>query len=377
MKLKLKRYFLIFAFLFAFVSGASAQSVPVKDLLRPYVESGELPGVVTVIATKDKVLQINALGLADVETKQPMTENTVFWMASQTKPVTAVAVMMLVEEGKLSLDEPITTYLPELNVLQVIKEKNESQTVLVPPEKPITLRQLLSHTSGTAFLTPIQHRFGIDSMPSDKALVSYAMTPLTHQPGTQYLYSNIGINIAATAVERVSAMPLEEFLAKRLFEPLGMKETTFWPSEDQMKRLAKAYRWDKDKNTLVEINIHYLTYPLDDRVHRFPEGGGGLFSTAPDWVRFYQMLAGEGTFEGKRILSAESVREIRTKQTGDLPTSYGLGVGIGGTVYGHGGSHGTDSKLDTKTGRIALYLIQQAGLPKAGEAQSTFFKAAL
>lgn len=364
-------------FALSFVFSVSAQDVPVKELLRPYVDSGELPGVVTLIATKDKILQIDALGLADLETKQPMAENTVFWMASQTKPVTAVAVMMLVEEGKLSLDEPITKYLPELAALQVVREKDENRTVLVSPDKAITLRQLLSHTAGTVFISPIQQRFGIDSLPTDKALFSFAMTPLAHQPGTKYLYSNIGIDIAATAVERVSGMPFETFLEKRLFEPLGMKETTFWPSEDQMKRLAKAYRLDKEKKSLVETNIFFLTYPLNDRTNRFPEGGGGLFSTATDWVRFYQMLAGEGIFEGKRILSEESVREIRTKQTGDLPESYGLGVGIGGTIYGHGGSHGTDSKLDTKTGRIVLYLIQQEGLPKAGEAQNAFFKAAL
>jgi CubicO group peptidase (beta-lactamase class C family) len=366
-----------FLCLFLFVSTIPAQNVPVKEMLQPYIDSGDLPGVVTVIATKDKVLQIDAVGYADLETKRPMTADTVFWMASQTKQITAIAVMMLVEEGKLNLDEPVIKYLPELKNLQVIAEKNEKQTVLVSPERPVTLRMLLSHTAGMVFLTPFQHKYGIDSLPMDRALTTFIMTPLAHQPGTKYLYSNVGIDIAATIVERVSGIPFETFLDKRLFEPLGMKETSFWLTSEQVKRLAKPYQQDKETKKLTETKIFYLTYPHEDRTVRFPEGGGGLFSTPAEWVRIYQMFAGEGTFEGTKILSPESVKEIRTKQTGDLPNGYGLGVNIGGSVFGHGGSHGTDSKLDTNTGRIAQYFIQQAGLPKANEAQNAFMKAAL
>jgi CubicO group peptidase (beta-lactamase class C family) len=360
-----------------FASVVSAQSVSIKEKLQPYIDAGELPGVVTVIATADKVLQIDAVGYADLETKRPMSSDTVFWMASQTKVVTAVAVMMLVEEGKLSLDEPVTTYLPELKNFRVIAEQNEKQTVLTSVEHPITLRMLLSHTAGMVFITPFQQKHGIDSLSTMNALTTFIMTPLAHQPGTKYLYSNIGIDIAAAVVEHVSKTPFETFLEKRLFEPLGMKETSFWITSEQATRLAKPYRFDKEKKSLVETKIFFLTYPLENRANRFPEGGGGLFSTPTDWVRFYRMLAGEGTFEGKQILSPESVREIRTKQTGDLPNNYGLGVNISGTIFGHGGSHGTDSKLDTKTGRIIQYFIQQENLPKAGEAQNLFIKTAL
>ncbi|MDR0871320.1 MAG: beta-lactamase family protein [Planctomycetaceae bacterium] len=360
-----------------FVSIVSAQNVSVKEQLQPYIDSGELPGIVTVIATKDKVLQIDTMGYADLETKRPMTPDTVFWMASQTKQITAIAVMMLVEEGKVSLDEPVTTYLPELKDLRVIAEKNEKQTVLVPPDKPITLRMLLSHTAGTIDSTPFHQRHGMDSLPLDRALTTFIMTPLAHQPGTKYLYSGIGIEIAAMVVQRISGIPFETFLEKRLFEPLGMKETSFWLTAEQINRLAKPYRWDKKIKKLTETRITFNTYPLDNRTNRFPRGGGGLFSTPADWVRIYQMFAGEGTFGGKRILSPESVKEMRTKQTGDLPTNYGLGVHINGSVFGHGGSHGTNSKLDTNTGRIVQYFIQQEGLPKADEAQGIFMKTAL
>ncbi|MDR2757031.1 MAG: beta-lactamase family protein [Planctomycetaceae bacterium] len=375
----MKRIFSIGLFLCVlfFVSFVPAQNVPVKEKLQPYIDAGELPGMVTVIATQDKILQMDTIGYADLETKCPMNSDTVFWMASQTKVVTAVAVMLLVEEGKLSLDEPVTTYIPALKEFQVITEQNEKQTILVPLERSITLRMLLSHTAGMIFITPFQKKYGIDSLSTQKALTSFIMTPLAHQPGTKYLYSNIGIDIAAAIVEHVSQTPFEIFLEQRLFKPLGMKDTSFWPTPEQIKRLAKAYRFDKEKKNLVETKIFFMTYPFEDRTIRFPEGGGGLFSTPTDWIRFYQMLAAEGTFDGKQILSPESVREIRTKQTGDLPNNYGFGVNINGNVFGHGGSHGTDSKLDTKTGRIIQYFIQQENLPKANEAHNTFIKIAL
>lgn len=369
----------IFSLLVLLVGAAtvSAQDLPIGDLLQPHVNAGQIPGVVTVVATKDKILQIDALGFADLETKRPMTADTLFYMASQTKTVTAIAVMVLVEENKLSLDEPITTYLPELKDLWVVSEQSDSRKVLVLPERPITLRMLLSHTSGMIFNSLLHKKFGNDFLPLSKTLVCAVMTPLQHQPGTAYLYSNMGIDMGAMVVERVSKMPFDQFLEKRLFEPLGMKETTFRPTRRQVDRIAKTYGWNKKEKRLFESKLATLSYPLDDPDLHFPRGGGGLFSTPNDWVRIYQMLAGEGTFEGRKILSPESVREIRTKQTGELPNSYGLGVKIEGDRFGHGGAHGTNSLLDTKTGRIGQYFIQQTGLPKADEARRTFFKAAL
>lgn len=152
-----------------------------------------------------------------------------------------------------------------------------------------------------------------------------------------------------------------------------MKETSFWPTEEQMTRLAHAYRPNAEKKSFERVKIHFLTYPLENRMHRFPEGGGGLFSTPNDWVRIYRMLAGNGVFEGKRVLSEKSVETIRTKQTGDLPAGYGLGVAIYGDSYGHGGSHGTDSRLNVKNGRIGMYFIQEEGNPQAGSSRNAFF----
>ncbi|HBT76375.1 MAG TPA: serine hydrolase [Planctomycetaceae bacterium] len=363
-----------FCFLFAAIAFAAEERYPVKETLQPYVDQGHLAGVVTVVADKNEVIQLDAVGFADLEKRTPMGGDTVFWIASQTKPVTAVAVMMLVEEGKLDLDAPVVQYLPELAALNVIAEQDEKHTLLVPVETPVTLRHLLSHTSGMAWVPLLQQKHKIDILPLSEALTTCEMTPLKNQPGKEYLYSNMGVNVAATAVERVSGMPFETFLDKRLFEPLGMDDTTFWPSGDQLDRLAPVYRLDNDKTTLVSCEVVHLTYPLDRRSIRFPEAAGGLFSTPNNLVTFYQMLQGEGEFRGTRILKPESVKEIRKKQTGDLPNGYGLCVDAGGGVFGHGGACGTISKVDTNTGLVYLYFVQEAGLPQAGEAQNAFFR---
>jgi CubicO group peptidase (beta-lactamase class C family) len=352
---------------------SAAEKFLIAEALDPYIKSGELPGVVTVIADKDSVLQVDTVGYADIESKRPMKADTVFWVASQTKPFTAVAVMILVAEGKLSLKEPITKYLPELNDLKVIAEKKDKRTILVPVDKPITLEMLLSHTAGCEFLTPFQMKHGIDSLPMSQYVTTAAMTPLRTQPTKAYHYSNIGINLAGAAVERVSGMPFEQFLEKRIFEPLGMTETTFFPNADQLARLATSYEYDKKQSKLVPIKIGFLKQPFNDK-NRYAEPGGGLFSTPNDLVKFFQMLQGKGTFNGKRILSEAAVQEIHADHTGSLNANYGLGVATGGGVYGHGGAMGTDAIVNTNNGRVLLYFIQHQGLTKSEEAKQKFYR---
>jgi len=312
---------------------AAAERFPVAESLEPYIQNGELSGMVTVIADKDTVLQVDTFGYADLETQRPMKPDTVFWIASQTKPVTAVAVMILVDEGKLSLTEPITTYLPELANLKVAAEKSDERMVLVPVDRPITLPMLLAHTAGFEFLTPFQEKHAIDSLPIPQYTTTALMTPLRTQPGTVYHYSNIGINLAGVIVERVAGMPFEEFLEKRLFAPLGMTETTFFPDADLLARLATTYSLDRTSSKLVPSRTGFITYPLDGK-NRYAEPGGGLFSTPNDLVKFFQMLQGNGEFNGKRILSEAAVNEIHTRQTGTLDVPYGLGVTTGGGFMG-------------------------------------------
>jgi len=360
-------------FLFPLVAVA-ADTFPIAETLSPYITNGELPGVVTIIANKDTILQVDTLGDADLETHRPMKSDTMFWIASQTKPVTAVAVMILVDEGKLSLTEPITTYLPELAHLKVAIVKEDKCTVLVPVDKPITLEMLLSHTAGLEFLTLFQDQHRIDSLPMSKYVTTAVMTPLRTQPGTAYNYSNIGINIAGAAVERVAGVPFEDFLQKRIFEPLGMTDTTFFPSAEQLKRLAQVYSFDEGQSKLVPARIgfaNFVKFSPDDK-DRYAEPGGGLFSTPNDLVKFFQMLGGNGEFNGKRILSADAVKEIQTKHTSSLNVPYGLGVTTDNGVYGHGGAFGTNALVNTNNGRVLLYFIQHQGLQKSEEAVQKF-----
>ena len=172
-------------------------------------------------------------------------------------------------------------------------------------------------------------------------------------------------------------MPYEEFLTKRLFEPLGMKDTTFWPNPEQISRLAKSYKPDKDKTNLEAITVGQLRYPLDDR-SRHPMPAGGLFSTATDVARFCQMVLSGGEFRDKRLLSESSVAAMTSKQTGDaLKDGYGLGFSVGGGTFGHGGAFATGMTIDPKRGLITVYLVQHAGFPgEGGKSQGAFQNAA-
>ncbi|MDR1268642.1 MAG: beta-lactamase family protein, partial [Planctomycetaceae bacterium] len=314
-------YSVVVFFLF---SPVLAEEFVVKSVLQPYIDNGDIAGIVTAIASKDAILQIDTLGYQDIETQKPMQTDTLFWVASQSKPITAAAVMILVDAGKLNLDEPLTTYLPEFVAARVLLVKEEKQTVLVPWEHPPTLRQLLSHTSGMDWGGAIHRKFGFDILSYAEEAVLFPTIPFVSQPGTKSLYSNMGINTAAMIVERVSGQHYADFLQQRLFAPLGMVNTTFIPD---LNRLAKPYRFDKTVKKLVETENTRFSHPLDNP-NRQPDAAAGLFSTAGDIANFYRMLLGEGSFEGKQILSEQSVREITQKQTGELPQQYGLGMDI-------------------------------------------------
>lgn len=199
--------------------------------------------------------------------------------------MTAVAVMILVDEGKISLDDPIEKYLPEFRGQMFVAEKDNEHIVLRKPKHPITVRETLNHTSGMPFKSAIEEPT-LDGLSLASAVRSYAMTPLLSEPGTVYRYSNAGINTAARLIEVVAKVKYEDFMQQRLFDPLGMKDTTFWPSEAQSLRVAKSYRPDASKTNLAEFPVSQLIYPLSDRVHRFPMPAGGLFSTAVDTSLF-------------------------------------------------------------------------------------------
>lgn len=345
--------------------------------LQPFVDSQTLAGAVLLVANQDKTLALETVGFADIAGKQPMRPDSVFWIASMSKPITAAALMILVDEGKVGLDDPIEKFLPEFKDLWVIAEQDGDHLLLKRPKQRPTVRHIMSHTSGMPFSTALEQPT-LDGLALRDTVRGYAITPLLWEPGTKYKYSNAGINTGGRIIEVVSGMPYEKFLDKRLFEPLGMKDTTFWPGEMHVARLAKPYKPNADKTGLDETTISQLTYPLSDR-RRQPMPGGGLFSTAADVAVFARMMLGKGMFEGKRILSEESVTQLTTRQTAaGIQENYGLGFSVGGGTFGHGGALSTNMTIDPAKNLVLVYLVQHAGYggTDGGKIHPTFTKVA-
>ncbi len=350
---------------------------PLAVTIQPYVDRSELAGAVMLVADKDKVLAIETAGWADIAENQPMKADSMFWIASQSKPMTCAAFMILVDEGKVALDDPVEKYLPEFKAQMVIASKSDDEITLKKPKRPITVRDVMSHSSGMPFKSALEEPT-MDLYALSARVRSYAMTPLDNEPGTHYRYSNAGINTAARIIEVVSGLPYEDFMAERLFKPLGMTDTTFCPTEEQAARIANSYKPGPQKKGLEATVVSQLHYPLTDRTKRFPMPAGGLFSTASDVAKFYQLIANEGTSGGKTILSKEAVKALTTKQTPDnLKNGYGFGFTVSPDNVGHGGAYSTLTTLEKKSGLILVWLVQHAGFPgKGGEAKDTFRKAA-
>lgn len=373
-------------FLVAFVCQAAwaepARS-PVGASQQVFVDKGELAGAVTVVWQDGKLLNLEAVGKRDLAAGDAMAKDSLFWIASMTKPVTALAVMMLQEEGKLSIEDPVSKYLPEFKGQMLLKEKTAAQTVLVKPSRPITIKDLLTHTSGLVGNSPLDGD-AIDVLTLKEAVITYALSPLQFEPGSKWSYCNPGINTLGRLVEVVSGEEYAAFLQKRLFGPLGMKDTTFWPTETQMKRLATSYKPGAGGGLEV-AEIKYLTPPFSNS-RRTPLAAGGLFSTAEDLLKLYVMLMNGGEAEGRRYVGRETLALMTRNHTGALKAGFtpGMGMGLGFQVvvapaespaismlsagtYGHGGAHGTQGWMDPVKKSIHILLIQRAGL-KNGDA---------
>ena len=334
-------------------------------VMQPFVDRGEVAGAVALVADKDAVLCLDTAGYADIAAGVPMRPDTLFWIASQSKPITATALMMLVDEGKVEVEAPITQYLPEFNELWLLVEQDDTHQLLHRPAPPVTVRHLLTHTSGMPFSSAMEQPTR-DMLPLHVAVRSYAMTPLQFAPGSKYMYSNAGINTAARIIEVVSGIPYETFLDERLLRPLGMTDTTFWPNKEQLARLAKAYRPAADGAGLEELTMSQLSYPLDNP-RRQPMPAGGLFSTATDCATFCRMVLNGGTLAGKRYLSEAAVTQMTTRQTDPaLSDSYGFGWSAGDDSCGHGGAFATNMEVNRKHGLVTVYLVQHVGFPGAG-----------
>ncbi len=340
----------------------------VASAMRKFSEDKEIAGSVTLVATANAIQHLYVDGFADLASKRPLREDSIFWIASMTKPMTGVCVMILVEEGKLSLDAPISDYLPEMKNLKL---EDGSPAA-------ITLRHLLTHTSGMAELAGSE---AYSSKTLAEAAAKYTKVKVLFTPGSKWQYSQSSINTAARIVEVVSGVRFDQFLEDRVCKPLGMKDTTFYLSEEQMTRVAKSYKRTENGNLEEAPNLLLAGRAPTDR-NRMPAANGGLFSTARDYARFCQMLIQEGTLDGARILSPESVLTFRTPSTGELTTGFtpGNAWGIGCCVirdpsdvtamlspgsFGHGGAHGTQAWIDPLKGRCYILMTQRANFPNS------------
>jgi CubicO group peptidase (beta-lactamase class C family) len=344
-------------------SFAAAERPPasseVTAALQPYLDGYKLAGAVAVIADKTGRLHYeNLLGYADVEAKRPISEGDVFWVASMSKMFVGASVMTLVDEGKLNLDDPAEKHIPQLRKWMVAAEKDDAHVLLKAPARPVTLRHLLSHTSGLAGSAEVQQVAGSDATPIKARALASVTGPLQWQPGEKYQYGNQGMNVAARVVEVVSGMPYEQFLQTRFFDPLGMTETTFWPSEAQVARMAGTYGPNKSKDGYAKGDVGFLTKPWSDRARRYPEAGGGLFSTTGDILRYGLMLANDGQLDGRRYLSHAAMEELHKEQTGATHVNYSLGYHLRNGLFGHDGAYGTDLSVDPKSGMVAVFMTQ-------------------
>jgi CubicO group peptidase (beta-lactamase class C family) len=373
----------------------SQKSSSVARAIEPFVNDGTVAGAVTLVAGPDQILALDTVGFANLKTKEPMTGDTMFWIASMTKPMTAMAVMMLAEEGKLSIDDPVEKHLPEFKGQWLMKENNkENGTLLVKPPRPITIKDLLTHSSGLIGKSPLQQN-QLDTLTLRETVITYALSPLQFEPGSKWSYCNPGISTLGRIVEVLSGTPYAEFMQQRLFTPLGMKDTTFWPTEEQAARIAKSYKMNADKTALEETPIVLLSQPLTSK-NRMPLPAGGLFSCAPDLVKVYQMVLNGGTLNGRRYLKEETLKLMTSSQLGDMKVSFteGMNMGLGFHIvnspqgvteslspgtFGHGGAYGTQAWIDPQRKLIMVLLIQRADIGNSdGSAlRGAFHKAAV
>lgn len=366
-------------------AGMSADRLKrVHTVLDGYIRRGEISGAVSAVLRHGKLVYLDAQGVADLETKQPLKTDALFRLASMTKPITSIAVMMLHEEGRFLLDDPISKFLPEFKnqMIAVANKPNqrfEGGYHLIPAEREITVRHLLSHTAGLASGT------GGPTMDAAKKLTAarkpddtleiyikqLAKLPLNFQPGSAWEYGP-ATDVLGRLVEVTSGRTLDEFFRERIFRPLEMTDTHFYVPADKLNRLASAYA-----KSAVGNSLNKLPASTHEKPGRYYSGGGGLAGTADDYLRFCEMLLNKGSYRGGRLVSRKTIELMTANQIGNIPvwndTLGGYRFGLGFRVladlgqsptlgsigsYGWGGAYGTYFWVDPKEDMVGLLLFQ-------------------
>jgi Beta-lactamase class C and other penicillin binding proteins len=366
---------------------SKARLAHLDRVLEEYVADGRIPGAVMLVLQHGEPVYERAVGFADKEAKRPMRTDTIFRIASQTKAITSVAVLQLVEEGKLTLNTPLSSIIPEFGQAQVAVAK-DGATEFVPLRRPITIRDLLSHTSGYSYglepqvaslyaakgLGPAAG-FGWYTIDKDEPICTtmarLGTLPAVAQPGEAWVYG-YNTDILGCVVERVSGKPFDVYLRERILDPLDMRDTHFFLPKSQRDRLATVYASGEDGKAVrapegAKGQGHYVDGPRKNF-----SGGAGLLSTARDYARFLEMIRNGGTLDGKRILGPRAVALMRTNQVGELHSSNGAGFGLGfQTVerygangmeapggFGWGGAYGSLYRIDPAAGLTIVFMVQ-------------------
>ncbi len=320
----------------------------ITAVMQEHVDDGLLAGAVAMVAREGKVAYFQCAGMQDREKKIEMKPETIFRIASMSKAITSVAVMMLYEEGKFQLKDPVSKFIPEFAEVKVLASANDAsaQNGLVPAKRPITIRHLLTHTSGLTYQwdtrvgdqyaeAGITHGLIQDGDLLADDMKRLARIPLVHQPGEAFTYS-LSTDVLGRVVEVASGMPFDEFLQKRIFAPLRMKDTGFRLPKEKVSRLAAVYAPDATgglkrlpDGAIGEGSMKAsVTYPYEG-THNYRSGGGGLCSTVPDYARFIQMMLNGGELDGVRLLSRKTVEMMSSDQVGELGPGSGFGLGFG------------------------------------------------
>ncbi len=345
-----------------------------QEVLQPYVESGQLAGAINVFY-KDGVQETCCIGYADVASKRKINLDNAFMQCSQTKGFCGVTIAKLVEEGKITLDDPVSKYLPEFRELWIQEYDKDGVRILRRAKNVLTVRMVLNHTGGFPFEISAKRndvRGGgwSGGAPLRQVASIAAASPILFEPGTRETYSNTGIDIGAAIVEVVTGMKWEDYLKKEVLDPLGMKSTSFWPTDKQIENKIELYEYKNNAPAQWHEEMAWQQRPYNDS-HVFASAGAGLWTTANDQLKFYKMLMNLGVGEnGVRILKEETVKSILAVTT--RPEQFGgYSLGLAAPVkdgenawFGHGGAWGTNCYVNWHKKELKLWVVQCAGGPQ-------------
>lgn len=377
-----------------------ARLAAVRPQLEAFVDRGELAGIVTLASRGGEIVHADAIGWADIEAKRPMRADTLFRIASMTKPVTSAAALMLMEEGKLALEDPINRWIPELANLRALNDPAGPLNDTSPAAREITVEDLFTHRSGIAYAPfsegPLKAAYeealgdpGLNRMSVDDWLAALGTLPLAYQPGARFHYGH-STDVLGFLIGRIEGKPFRQVLKERIFDPLRMEDTDFWLPPEKRARLASLYAYDPAVDGLTKVELEMYEAPPE-----YTPGGGGLISSAGDYHRFARMLLEEGALDGVRLLQPETVRLMQTNRLTEaqrripfagMPlwqkSGFGLGLSVAEDVvdnpYACGavgsftwpGIFGTWWQADPANDLVMIYLIQHQ-VPVSANSGST------